>query len=202
MSIQYETVVKLKVCPVTISIKVAAQDKQAMVDAYRATHASDKPESELPDPAELVLGEPDLTDEEATKLPPLQYDKDDRSDWITFDQPLHYMYAGQGPYVGRYVDICVLETVFETNYPLSGQRDLMQFPVSEAGDGLIDVVIQEAVSFLVSPTAEIWAYFVQSNRGAMLKAIGGAPQGAPYWLPMVCLKFRLCRVTHLWTSIL
>jgi len=44
-------------------------------------------------------------------------------------------------------------------------RDLMQFPMSLPEDGVVDIVIQE-----------------HTNRGEMLKAINGAPQGQPFWL--------------------
>jgi hypothetical protein len=36
---------------------------------------------------------------------PLKLSKNDGPGWYTFDRPLLYMYAGQGPYVARYVHI-------------------------------------------------------------------------------------------------
>jgi sphingosine kinase len=34
-------------------------------------------------------------------LPPLQYSTEDEEDWTTLEEPLLYVYAGKGPYVGR-----------------------------------------------------------------------------------------------------
>lgn len=63
-----------------------------------------------------------------TGLPPLKYTGQAADvvaeDWTTFDKPLLFVYAGQAPYVGR---------------------DLMQFPVAQPNDGLIDIVAQELV---------------------------------------------------------
>ena len=68
------------------------------------------------------------TGEVSTSLPPLKYkDEDPEKDegWITFDKPICYLYAGQGPFISV---------------------DMMQFPVSLPNDGFIDVVLQEVVS--------------------------------------------------------
>ena len=35
-------------------------------------------------------------------IPPLTQAVDEKDGWITFDKPVLYVYAGQGPYVGRY----------------------------------------------------------------------------------------------------
>jgi hypothetical protein len=89
-------VIKHNACPVTISMKVVAQDKQKMVDDFRAARAVPKEPSTLQEAATL-------TDEEAAKLPALQWKDATTDDWITFDKPVLYLYAGQGPYVGRFV---------------------------------------------------------------------------------------------------
>ena len=34
-------------------------------------------------------------------LPPLKYSMEDTDGWITVDEPILYLYAGKGPYVGR-----------------------------------------------------------------------------------------------------
>lgn len=74
-----------------------------MVGAFEATRAAYKTAGSLPNgAADIVLS---LSDEEAAVLPPLEHDADDRSGWITFDKPLLYLYAGQGPYVGRCVSV-------------------------------------------------------------------------------------------------
>ena len=63
-------------------------------------------------------------------------------------------------------------------------RDLMQFPVIEAADGTLDIVVQnlvsrslrEAIFFLRPP---------QTARKTMLEAIFKAPKGLQYWIPSV-----------------
>jgi sphingosine kinase len=65
-------------------------------------------------------------------------------EWTRFKRPILWMYAGQGPFVSR---------------------DLMQFPVSLADDGLIDISIQEITS-----------------RKALLRAMDGAAEGRTYWI--------------------
>jgi sphingosine kinase len=44
----------------------------------------------------LVVG-----DVGSDELPPLRYSTDDTDGWITVDEPILYLYAGKGPYVGR-----------------------------------------------------------------------------------------------------
>jgi sphingosine kinase len=100
-----------KPCPVQLSIKVVEQDKAKMVENLEANRTRVN-NQQLPSSPEQNFG---------TSLPPLKYTNDNEG-WITFDKPLCYIYAGQGPYVAR---------------------DLMQFPVSLPDDGLIDVVAQE-----------------------------------------------------------
>lgn len=65
-------------------------------------------------------------------------------EWTQFKRPILWMYAGQGPFVSR---------------------ALMQFPVSLADDGLIDISIQEITS-----------------RRALLWAMDGAEEGRTYWI--------------------
>lgn len=65
-------------------------------------------------------------------------------EWTRFQRPILWMYAGQGPFVSR---------------------ALMQFPVSLADDGLIDISIQEITS-----------------RSALLRAMDGAEEGRTYWI--------------------
>lgn len=63
----------------------------------------------------------------------------------------------------------------------------MQFPMSLPDDGLIDIVIQEHVSTTWSSKSDIpLVNIFQTNRGEMLKAIDGAPNGHPFWLDSVC----------------
>lgn len=37
----------------------------------------------------------------AETLPPLKFQPEDSDGWTTFDEPLLYVYAGKGPFVGR-----------------------------------------------------------------------------------------------------
>ncbi|KAI6128270.1 ATP-NAD kinase-like domain-containing protein [Pisolithus croceorrhizus] len=63
--------------------------------------------------------------------------------WIKYDKPCLWVYAGKGPYVSR---------------------SLMQFPVSQPDDGLIDMAIQEIIP-----------------RKDLLAAMEGADKGRCYW---------------------
>ncbi|KAI0703619.1 ATP-NAD kinase-like domain-containing protein [Cytidiella melzeri] len=118
-------VLQHKKCPVKVSIKVVESDKQKMFDNFQATrkesllkiHASD-------DSLSLALNEDTATGTGSSLPTLLHVDEPTGEGWITFDEPICYLYAGKGPFVGR---------------------DLMQFPVSHPDDGYIDVVIQEVV---------------------------------------------------------
>jgi sphingosine kinase len=44
---------------------------------------------------------PVAEDAETGTLPPLKYSIEDMDGWITVDEPILYLYAGKGPYVGR-----------------------------------------------------------------------------------------------------
>lgn len=63
--------------------------------------------------------------------------------WIKYDKPCLWVYAGKGPYVSR---------------------SLMQFPVSQPDDGVIDIAIQEIIP-----------------RKDLLAAMEGAEKGRCYW---------------------
>ncbi|KAG5645241.1 hypothetical protein DXG03_006658 [Asterophora parasitica] len=58
-------------------------------------------------------------------LPPLTNLPDDTDGWTTYDEPILYIYAGKGPFVGR---------------------DFMAFPVSLPDDGVIDIAVQPVSS--------------------------------------------------------
>jgi len=50
----------------------------------------------------LVLASPSVTEDIVSGgLPPLTYSADDTDGWTTIDEPILYLYAGKGPYVGR-----------------------------------------------------------------------------------------------------
>ncbi|KIM58901.1 hypothetical protein SCLCIDRAFT_1050178 [Scleroderma citrinum Foug A] len=80
-----------------------------------------------------------------------------RGTWIKYDKPCLWMFAGKGPYVSP---------------------SLMQFPVSQPDDGLIDIAIQEIVP-----------------RKDMLIYMDGAEQGRSFWLSSVCTL--LCKESAL-----
>jgi sphingosine kinase len=63
--------------------------------------------------------------------------------WITFDKPLLYVYAGQGPYVARFVGLQF--QAFHDLKVVISFSDYMTFPVSLPDDGFIDVSAQEMV---------------------------------------------------------
>ncbi len=117
--------IKNKQVSAKVSIKIAEQDKRKMVQdlqAARAQARSTIASADASDPATLTTdGESSTT---GTGLPELKHTGAARVNddgWVTFDKPFTFLYAGQGPYVST---------------------DLMQFPVSQPNDGLIDVVLQ------------------------------------------------------------
>ncbi|KAH7889227.1 ATP-NAD kinase-like domain-containing protein [Phlebopus sp. FC_14] len=111
-------VITRRTCKMELSMKVVEQDKSRMVDALHARRAS----ASKGIPVSLPSFEPSGDD----KLPENTVSSD--GDWIKFDRPLLWMYAGKGPFVSR---------------------SLMQFPVSHPDDGLIDISIQEPVRVLL-----------------------------------------------------
>ncbi|KAF9533023.1 ATP-NAD kinase-like domain-containing protein [Crepidotus variabilis] len=121
-------IAQYKRCPVKLSYKLAEQDKHKMAEAV---HSRTK---ELAKLGRTPLASPSNSGSEVSfhdgptaGLPPLQYLKEDEDGWVTFDEPILYVYAGKGPYVGR---------------------DFMAFPVSLPDDGLIDICVMPAGSRL------------------------------------------------------
>ena len=53
--------------------------------------------------ARRALGQQPATTEARTEggLPPLQYSAEGEEDWTILEEPLLYVHAGKGPYVGR-----------------------------------------------------------------------------------------------------
>lgn len=101
-----------KPCPVRLSYKVAESDKANMVENLKIKRASVR---------EPISKRASGTSDElfSDELPPLKYSTDDNEGWTTLEDPIMYVYAGKGPYVGR---------------------DYMAFPVSLPDDGLIDIM--------------------------------------------------------------
>lgn len=65
-----------------------------MADTLRARRLNDLDGVLPPSVSEIESGD---------GLPPLKYQPDDKDGWTTFDEPLLYVFAGKGPYVGRLV---------------------------------------------------------------------------------------------------
>ncbi|KAJ2920657.1 hypothetical protein H1R20_g16435, partial [Candolleomyces eurysporus] len=97
-------------CPIQLSMKVAGLDKDAMAKAFHDKRLASQ------DPKDSI----EKTNSSSGALPSLQYLPDDKEGWIDFEDPILFVYAGQGPYVGR---------------------DYMAFPVSLPDDGYIDLSI-------------------------------------------------------------
>ncbi|KAF4608502.1 sphinganine kinase lcb4 [Pleurotus pulmonarius] len=102
-------VLRFKPCPIQLSVKIAEQDKTKMLEALQARRQAQSNASSSTDASS------------SSSLPPLKFLPEDKDGWTVIDEPLLYVYAGKGPYVGR---------------------DFMAFPVSLPDDGLIDITIQ------------------------------------------------------------
>ncbi|KAH7921740.1 hypothetical protein BV22DRAFT_1176259 [Leucogyrophana mollusca] len=93
-----------RTCPVQLSMKVVEDDKSRMVSTLQSRRANSTTIDSFGGDDKHPDGPDGSTDE-----------------WVTFDKPILWFYAGQGPYVSR---------------------ELMQFPVSLPDDGLIDISVQ------------------------------------------------------------
>lgn len=89
----YFTVLKFKACPVQLSYKVAESDKKKMAENLSKLQAHRNSQAETSTPHVTSGG-----------LPPLVNLPDDMEGWTTYDKPILYVYAGKGPFVGRYRD--------------------------------------------------------------------------------------------------
>ncbi|KAF7294907.1 DAGKc domain-containing protein [Mycena indigotica] len=98
---------RFKPCPIQLSYKAFETDKDKMYESLQKRKTN--PSSTTP-----------TTDAESTQLPELKYVSND-DDWTVVEEPLLYVLAGKGPYIGR---------------------DYMSFPVSVPDDGLMDIVLQ------------------------------------------------------------
>jgi sphingosine kinase len=115
---------------VKLSYKLAENDKMKMTAALESSKKVNFP------PPSLVFHHQNSND-----LPELRHSKDDDG-WTVFDDQILYVYAGKGPYVGRFVTSLNL---FASRVKLISNRDYMAFPVSLPDDGLIDVMIMPMV---------------------------------------------------------
>ncbi|KAL4253166.1 Lipid Phosphate Formation and Regulation [Abortiporus biennis] len=167
-------IVKHRACPIKLQIKVAESDKSAMLRALDSARQQFSVSSSV-DTSTLVTApegnaksKPQNGDSSET-LPDLKYrtvNPTEEDGWITFDQPVSYLYAGKGPYVGK---------------------DLMQFPVSLPNDGYIDVVVQEQIGrgelLKAMDGAEVGkAYFMNSQHYFKAEAYRVIPHNDSSWL--------------------
>ncbi|KAG6900853.1 hypothetical protein C0993_009971 [Termitomyces sp. T159_Od127] len=86
-------ILKFKPCPVQLSYKVAESDKIKMAEDFSKlqAHRNSRVEAST---LHVTSG----------VLPPLVNLPDDMEGWTTYDKPILYVYAGKGPFVGRYRD--------------------------------------------------------------------------------------------------
>ncbi|KAE9409702.1 hypothetical protein BT96DRAFT_913209 [Gymnopus androsaceus JB14] len=124
--------IKFKPCDVELSYKIVEKDKRKMFENLKLR---DKTESDAR-PTEPIQ-------DDSSTLPELKISLDDQEGWTTFQEPLLYLYAGKGPYVGR---------------------DFMAFPVSLPDDGLIDIVAQSTTNF---SRTDVLASFGGAPRGEL-----------------------------------
>ncbi|TEB20022.1 hypothetical protein FA13DRAFT_1593975, partial [Coprinellus micaceus] len=81
-------------CPIQLSIKVKTDDKHAMVEKLLSRNNA---AHNIPTTGSGAQPQPEL----GLTLPPLKYYLDDVDGWVTFEEPILFVYAGKGPYVGR-----------------------------------------------------------------------------------------------------
>lgn len=90
-----DIVITHKPCPVKLSYKLAESDKLKMAKTLEARQRDD------------LIGAPSVpsipTESSDSSLPPLKNHSEDEEGWVTLEEPLLYVYAGKGPYVGRCV---------------------------------------------------------------------------------------------------
>jgi sphingosine kinase len=92
-------VLSFKPCPIQLSIKIAEQNKHIMAEALWARRENEAKEIQL---------SPSDPEEPVDDTPSLQKPSEGKEvDWIVFDKPILYLYAGQGPYVARFVSLCL-----------------------------------------------------------------------------------------------
>ena len=115
-----------------------------------------------------------MEDLNESTLPPNKYASisPDEDGWVSFEKPILFVYAGQGPYVSL---------------------DLMQFPASLPNDGYIDVVIQERVRCQLTFVVSLHELIVpQVTRSEMIAQLDDAVVGGGFWKSHVCLNPPFC----------
>ncbi|CCM03322.1 uncharacterized protein FIBRA_05450 [Fibroporia radiculosa] len=130
----YEALRK-KPCPVKLSMKLVDSDRKRMLRNLHERQSRARAQFALEhDPLNMgpTTGSSDetLSNESTVQLskspgsPPAMLSAEEDG-WVTFNEPLLYMYAGNGPWVSR---------------------EFMQFPVAVSDDGLIDIVVQDCTA--------------------------------------------------------
>jgi sphingosine kinase len=83
----FKPVIRYKACPVQLSYKLAENDKQKMAEAVHAKQ---------------LATEASATDEPLEEISANLLQSQNASEgWTSFDERIHYIYAGKGPYVAR-----------------------------------------------------------------------------------------------------
>ena len=84
-------VVTHKSYPFSIAVKAIETDKVKMSQSLKERHDKEVHE----------ILEAEDTRETVETLEPLKYADESTDDWIKYEKPLSYFYAGKGPYVSR-----------------------------------------------------------------------------------------------------
>jgi sphingosine kinase len=93
----FHSVAQFKACPAQLSMQLAAQDKEAMVRALQSRRTAGS-KGQLPTTSGSFPEGDHIS-------PQLRLSPEDGPGWYMFDRPMLYVFAGQGPYVGRWVDL-------------------------------------------------------------------------------------------------
>lgn len=144
-----------KISPIQLSYKLAEDDKykMALQVANRRQITPDETTLDEESGDDAFYIPPSATTQRtlvnSPAFPPAKYLEDmeeDEEGWTIFPHPIIYLYAGKGPYVGRYA--------FALKYVVSVinhlYRDFMAFPVSLPDDGLVDITVMTDVGVLFS----------------------------------------------------
>ena len=76
-----------------LSFKLAETDKEKMA---AAAHSREKQKRDV-----VPVSTTSSPDKTGVSLSPLEHVHEDEEGWTIFDEPILYVYAGKGPYVGR-----------------------------------------------------------------------------------------------------
>ena len=149
---------EFKPCPVQLSFKLEEDDKQKMAAAWRSGKEG----------RNLTL--PPSSKSAIDVLPSSKYLQGEEDGWTVFNGSILYVYAGKGPYVGRYT--FSFEYIGQTiSNTLWSRSDMMAFPVSLPDDGLIDVMTMSRVRNERSLAPRCFKLTVSSLQGLRLSCL-------------------------------